>query len=117
MMLDEPTWHTDLPTDFMAKGACHGMDTNLFFPIKGESNKLAMEACNGRASTPGRVGRPPCEVREQCLAYVLSLPSNVGGVWGGTTQKQRRGLRYEADKQNRVTQGLPEGTPVRWRTT
>lgn len=102
MTPDSITWVSDLPTDFMAHGACQGMDTNLFFPVKGESNKEAMEACNGRPDQPGRQGRPPCPVRQECLEYALSLPSLSIGIWGGTSQKERRGLRLQP-------------VPVRWR--
>lgn len=102
MTPDDVTWVSNLPTDFMRHGSCVGMDTNLFFPIKGESNKEALEACNGRPDQPGRQGRPPCPVRQECLEYALSLPSLSIGIWGGTSQRERRRLRMEP-------------TPVRYR--
>lgn len=36
----------------------------------------------------------PCPVRNDCLTYALTLgPSDVGGVWGGTTVEDRQRLR------------------------
>lgn len=36
----------------------------------------------------------PCPVRNDCLSYALALgPSDVGGVWGGTTVEDRQTLR------------------------
>lgn len=92
-------WYTELPTSFMRHGNCQGMDTNLFFPYKGESAKEALSACNGTDR------QPECPVKSQCLEYALSLPSLCVGIWGGTSQKERRRLR--ADK--------TPPQPIRWR--
>ena len=37
-----------------------------------------------------------CAVQPDCLAEVLSLQDDPGGVWGGTTHAQRRALRRRA---------------------
>lgn len=34
-----------------------------------------------------------CDIQQECLAYALTVP--VTGVWGGTTEKDRRHLRRE----------------------
>lgn len=42
-----------------------------------------------------------CLVRRECLAYALEFdPVDLEGVWGGSTQRERRQLR-----QNRPSQG------------
>lgn len=92
-------WFTDHPTSFMRRGNCQGMDTNLFFPHKGESSAEALKACNGTHY------RQPCPVKTECLQYALSLPVLCVGVWGGTTPKDRRRIRSAT--------ALPQ--PVRFR--
>jgi WhiB family redox-sensing transcriptional regulator len=74
----------DLPTGWMADGACKGMDTMVFFPEKGDHAGLrhAREVC----------GR--CTVTEQCLDYALRTGTRFG-VWGGTSERQRRALRRD----------------------
>ncbi len=112
-MNDEPIWHNTLPTDFMRDGACAGMDTNVFFPMKGQSQKEAMETCNGRPAERGVAAKPGCPVRQQCLEYALSLPYGCIGIWGGTSQRERRQLRFEINKANCVADRLPKGQPLR----
>jgi len=36
-----------------------------------------------------------CPVREDCLAYAMAQP-DVVGVWGGTTERERRAMRNRA---------------------
>ena len=107
-VLDE--WHTELDPTFMRHGACVGADTNLFFPKRGDVPRKAIRVCNGTQY------HPPCPVKQQCLDYAMSLPATLVGVWGGTTQQDRRRLRYERDKQARLKAELPEGQPVTLRT-
>lgn len=82
-------WYTDHPTAFMRQGNCQGMDTNLFFPYKGESAREALQACNGSDT------KPECPVKAQCLEYALTLPTVCVGIWGGTTQRDRRRIRAD----------------------
>jgi WhiB family redox-sensing transcriptional regulator len=89
-------WMTPIDTSFMRHGNCVDMDTNLFFPYKGESQKQAIQTCLGRPPSKGLQAINPCPVREQCLNYAMNLPATLVGVWGGTSQKERRRLRYEA---------------------
>ena len=53
-----------------------------FFPGKGESVQPAKRVCRG------------CPVRDDCLAYALSLPEKDDkGVWGGMSQRDRIEIR------------------------
>jgi WhiB family redox-sensing transcriptional regulator len=36
-----------------------------------------------------------CPLKDECLEYALSLPRNPDGVYGATTQSQRRRIRAE----------------------
>lgn len=67
------------------RGACHGQDPELFFPI---SYLQDDQVDHGR-----RICRP-CPVREECLDYALSNPAKTqDGLWGATTPGERRRLR------------------------
>lgn len=68
------TWRDD--------SACKGLDPNMFHTGRGESTREALAVCAG------------CIVVKECLHYALSNSIKVG-VWGGTTERQRRRLRRE----------------------
>lgn len=74
-LLRPPAWHT--------QAACAGRGLDAFYPGRGESLDPAREVCAG------------CEVQAECLAEALGRPSwaDGGGVWGGTSERQRRKLR------------------------
>ena len=70
-----PSWH--------AQAACRGAGVDMFITDPGTPTEPAKAVCAG------------CTVREPCLAYALTDPQLVG-VWGGTTDKERRLLRRPA---------------------
>jgi len=61
------------------RAACADTPKHLFFPAPGESLKPAKAIC------------ATCPVRAECLDYALSQPE-MRGVWGGTSERQRRGM-------------------------
>lgn len=64
--------------------ACRGLDINLFFPDRGVSHweiRNTKEVCES------------CVVRDFCLEDALSQDEDPGGVWGGTSGRERRALR------------------------
>lgn len=68
-----------------AEARCLGSDPDLFFPLGTTGAPLAQaEAAKGLC-----LG---CEVRHPCLEYALET-NQVTGVWGGTTEDERRALR------------------------
>jgi WhiB family redox-sensing transcriptional regulator len=71
----ELAWQDD------AACARHGIDADwadMFFP-KGRPRNSTKEVC------------VDCGVRQECLAYALG--GGLEGVWGGTTDEERRGMR------------------------
>lgn len=62
--------------------ACRGTDPELFFPAQGAPVGAAKDVC----------GR--CPVAEPCLDYALTAGESWG-VWGGTTEKERRRLKRQ----------------------
>lgn len=67
---------------WMAQGRCVGMDPDLFFPERGETVKAAeaKRICQG------------CPVKRQCGEYAVQT-GDVYGIWGGKSNKDRRGDR------------------------
>ncbi len=59
---------------------CRGIDSQLFYPDRGEPTRQAKEVCRG------------CEVRDDCLDYALTSGQKFG-IWGGTSERERRSLR------------------------
>lgn len=70
---------------------CRGMDPEVFhpFPTDDDGQADAKKVCDD------------CPVRAACLDYAL-LTGETRGVWGGTTEEERRALR----------KALVEGEPV-----
>lgn len=71
-----PNWHRD--------GACiEFRDTVDFFPERGQDSRPAKAVCAA------------CLVRSECLQYALDERIK-DGVWGGTSERERRKLRSKA---------------------
>jgi WhiB family redox-sensing transcriptional regulator len=68
---DTRTWES--------QAACKGMDPALFFPVNDEDAGEALAVCKG------------CPVKGECLAWALETRERFG-IWGGTTEKQRRAM-------------------------
>ena len=62
---------------WMVFAACHDEDPDLFFAPTKEQTRQALAICE------------ICPVQEDCLEYALDARERFG-VWGGTTEKQRR---------------------------
>lgn len=59
------------------QGRCRGVDPELFYPPSDEEAEVAIAICRD------------CTVRELCLEYALTAREKLG-VWGGTTERDRR---------------------------
>jgi WhiB family transcriptional regulator, redox-sensing transcriptional regulator len=62
---------------------CHGKVSATFFPSLGGTTTDARAICS------------VCSVRQECLEYALADPE-ISGVWGGTSEWERRKLRSVA---------------------
>jgi WhiB family redox-sensing transcriptional regulator len=75
--LEDPQWRD--------RAACLGKDLELFFAPKGRNDLIqqALGICDG------------CPVKRQCLGFELTHSSyeDDHGVFGGTTEKDRKALR------------------------
>jgi WhiB family redox-sensing transcriptional regulator len=68
---------------WVQRAACRGTGFGPFFPKGGASATAAKVVC------------ATCPVRGECLAYALEN-SQLQGVWGGTSDAERRVLRRHA---------------------
>lgn len=70
-------------TNWRERSVCASVDPDLWFPDPGSSSAAAKRVCLG------------CEVRTDCLEYALEHGER--GIWGGTTENQRRAIRRARD--------------------
>jgi WhiB family transcriptional regulator, redox-sensing transcriptional regulator len=75
-------------TNWRNDAACLGVDPDLFFPIGTAGPAL------DQIDEAKRICRA-CPVRERCLAWALERGAATG-IWGGTTDDERRALRRAA---------------------
>jgi WhiB family redox-sensing transcriptional regulator len=68
---------------WMDRALCAQVDGDLFFVERGCSPRPAKRICAA------------CEVREPCLEYALAN-NEMHGVWGGTSELDRRRMRKRA---------------------
>lgn len=69
------------PQSWRAQASCAEVDSELFFPEKGISNRPALRICAG------------CPVALDCLRWALAQDQRVVGIWGGTSEADRRKMR------------------------
>lgn len=69
--------------EWKAKAACAGTSFSLFFPTPDTPTDLVEKAKAVCAA---------CPVAEACLEYALET-NQVSGIWGGTTEEERKSLR------------------------
>ena len=68
---------TEEEQPWSAMAACRGFDSAIFFPGQDGNAEPALRVCES------------CFVREDCLEYAIETRQRYG-VWGGTTERQRR---------------------------
>lgn len=94
------SFYKPAPGDWVKHGACRPYPRSWWFPERGinlvqngEANntlRQAINICN------------TCVVKQQCLNYALMTPRERYGVWGGTTEKDRRGMRAVSNVRVRI---------------
>ena len=85
-----------------SRAACSTADPELFFPIS-SSGPAVHQAKRAKAICAR------CEIRQACLDYAIDA-GPIQGVWGGTTERERRLLRQRGHRERaRHTQGNAAG--------
>lgn len=67
-------------SNWLVNAKCRALAPNVFHPGRGESEIGAKAVCAG------------CPVQVHCLRYALNASEHIG-IWGGTSERQRRVLR------------------------
>jgi WhiB family redox-sensing transcriptional regulator len=75
----------DNRAEWWSRAACATADPELFFPIS-----YAGPALRQVAKAKAICAR--CQIQQDCLGYALDAGS-IQGVWGGTTEEERRLLQ------------------------
>ncbi|MEU7472081.1 WhiB family transcriptional regulator [Streptomyces sp. NPDC044984] len=70
--------------DWCEKASCRDVDPDLFFPI-GDSGPTLLQIDEAKAVCHR------CPVMGECLAQALTADP-VEGIWGGTTEGERRAM-------------------------
>ena len=88
----EASWRSlgsELTTGTWTRGAvasaCRDSDPDIFFPIGSTGPALEQIETARRICTA-------CDVNEECLEFALAT-NQEAGIWGGTTEEERRKLR------------------------
>ena len=71
---------TNEQAEWAPRGACRGMDPGTFFPDRGQNVGHVKAICH------------TCEVEKECLDYAVTS-RQVFGIWGGTSERERRNMR------------------------
>lgn len=69
---------------WMNRAACVGQWPELFFPTTGERPTEAKAICKR------------CPVMDECLSYALASDFPLIGIFGGTSEHERRAMRQAA---------------------
>ena len=99
--VDAPPAGVRPPYAWQGHGACFGMDPETFFPVTQELAKLPLSICAS------------CRVTDACLGWAVWWGEQYG-VWGGTTEDQRRPMiRASARTAFQTVIGAAPGTRSR----
>ena len=77
----------DAPDTWRDESACRDTDPDLFFPV-GTTGPAIEQIANAK-SVCGT-----CDVKQPCLEFALSTNQD-SGIWGGTSEEERRKLRRQ----------------------
>ena len=73
--------------DWRDKASCRSVDPDLFFPV-GTTGIALVQIEHAKAVCQ------TCQVKTQCLEFAIST-NQESGVWGGTSEEERRALRKQ----------------------
>jgi WhiB family transcriptional regulator, redox-sensing transcriptional regulator len=77
-------WDAD---DWRTKASCRSVDPDLFFPV-GTTGIALVQIEHAKSVCRS------CDVQAACLEFALST-NQESGVWGGTSEEERRKLRRQ----------------------
>ena len=77
-------WNTE---DWREKASCRSVDPDLFFPVG--TTGIALVQIEHAKSVCQQ-----CDVKKACLDFAIQT-NQESGVWGGTSEEERRKLRRQ----------------------
>lgn len=80
--------------EWRSEAACRDTDPDLFFPVG--TTGPAIEQIDAAKAVCRE-----CEAQAECLEYALATNQD-SGIWGGTSEEERRALRRRAQRQRRT---------------
>ena len=83
-MVTDEGWSLEPPEPWMADAICPSVDPELFFPPKSRGDRAAWARWVCRQCPPVL----------DCRRYAIDHPE-LDGVWGATTERERRQARKE----------------------
>lgn len=90
-----------VPGDWVHDAACAPHPKEWWFP---DGDRRTIWHQSARAKTICNT----CPVREECLAYAIENDERYG-IWGGTSQRERRRLRQAVVRTGTITPRSEEG--------
>ncbi len=75
------------------QAVCRDTDPELFFPV-GTTGQALLQLSKAKETCD------QCEVKVQCLQFALDTNQD-SGVWGGTSEEERRSIRRQIAARNR----------------
>jgi WhiB family transcriptional regulator, redox-sensing transcriptional regulator len=90
----------DSRAGWWSRAACSTTDPELFFPISPSGPALA-QVQRAKAICAR------CEIQQACFEYALAA-GPIHGIWGGTTEEERRQLSNSSNGAGRLP---PRGAP------
>ncbi|MET9353145.1 WhiB family transcriptional regulator [Streptomyces sp. NPDC006617] len=81
--------------DWRERAICLGTDPDLFFPIGDSTSGPTLLQIHEAKAVCRR-----CPVRQQCLDWALETDA-VEGIWGGTTEQERRASKRRLVRRSR----------------
>lgn len=76
--------------EWQERAACSDADLELFYSVEDDDVRAALAYCR------------TCVVRQACLEHAMAQ-REAFGVWGGTTERERRRV-FRAERRNRRKQ-------------
>ena len=74
----------EMRPDWWNQAACRRQPIEVFFPPDARSSRAAKAIC------------ATCAVRMECLDYAIAADPPLKGIFGGTTEQERRSMRCVA---------------------
>jgi WhiB family transcriptional regulator, redox-sensing transcriptional regulator len=87
-----------------SRAACLTSDPDLFFPVS--SSGPALSQVRRAKAICAR-----CEIRQPCFDYALES-GPIQGIWGGTTEEERRRFRNRNSPAGAFRRGGPDNARI-----